>query len=117
MSDLMSMWLHILYILAFTVIAFLAIGNLIRSMFTLGIESQRMPAGWAERNGLSESPLASHLGRSPQHPEMLDDKGKVINEPLLVMRSMSVEDARERLDAIYRSSPGGESDTSESSDS
>jgi hypothetical protein len=32
----------------------------------------------------------------------------MINEPLLVMRSMTVEDAREQLDALYRSSPGGE---------
>jgi hypothetical protein len=51
------------------------------------------------------------MRQSPQHPEMLDENGRVINEPLLVMRSMTVEDARERLDAIYRSSPGGESGT------
>jgi len=100
----MSMWLQILYMLAFVGIAFLAIGNLIRSILTLGVESTRpvTPKGMRSRDGMRQS---------PQHPEMLDENGRVINEPLLVMRSMTVEDARERLDAIYRSSPGGESGT------
>jgi hypothetical protein len=40
------------------------------------------------------------------HPELLDETGRVINEPLLVMRSMSVDDAREQLDALFESSPG-----------
>jgi Protein of unknown function (DUF2973) len=100
----MSMWLHIIYMLAFVTIAILAIGNLVRSIFTLGLESQRP---------VSRGPSSNEGRRSPQHPEMLDENGRVINEPLLVMRSMSVEDARERLDAIYRSSPGGESGPSE----
>jgi hypothetical protein len=47
------------------------------------------------------------------HPELLDDKGNPINEPLLVMRSMTVEDAREQLDAIFNSSPGNRTDTQE----
>jgi hypothetical protein len=47
------------------------------------------------------------------HPELLDDTGKPINEPLLVMRSMTVEDAREKLDAIYKSSPGNSTGTQE----
>ncbi len=100
----MSMWLQILYMLAFVGIAFLAIGNLIRSILTLGAESTRpiAPRGMRMSDGMRQS---------PQHPEMLDENGRVINEPLLVMRSMTVEDARERLDAIYRSSPGGESGT------
>ena len=100
----MSMWLQILYMLAFVGIAFLAIGNLIRSILTLGVESTRpvVPKGMRRGDGMRQS---------PQHPEMLDENGRVINEPLLVMRSMTVEDARERLDAIYRSSPGGESGT------
>ncbi len=97
------MWLHVLYILAFSVIAVLAIGNLVRSMVTLGMESQgREAPNWASPYGPSREELARR--RSPQ---------QVINEPLLVMRSLSVEDARERLDAIYRSSPGGESGASE----
>ena len=98
----MSMWLQILYMLAFVGIAFLAIGNLLRSILTLGTESTRPVVPKGMGNGMRQS---------PQHPEMLDENGRVINEPLLVMRSMTVEDARERLDAIYRSSPGGESGT------
>lgn len=102
------MWLHIIYTLAFTTIAILAIGNLIRNILTLGAESTRpiSPRGSQYGNGTDRR-------ASPQHPEMLDEDGRVINEPLLVMRSMTVEDARERLDAIYRSSPGGESGASE----
>jgi Protein of unknown function (DUF2973) len=102
------MWLHIIYTLAFTTIAILAIGNLIRNILTLGAESMRpiSPRGNQYGDGMGRR-------ASPQHPEMLDENGRVINEPLLVMRSMTVEDARERLDAIYRSSPGGESGASE----
>ncbi|HBL14805.1 MAG TPA: DUF2973 domain-containing protein, partial [Cyanobacteria bacterium UBA11162] len=33
--------------------------------------------------------------------------------PLLVMRSMTVEDAREKLDALYKSSPGSSVDKQE----
>lgn len=98
--------LHLLYILAFTVLAFLAIGNLIRSMMLLGMESQRSyrSNAWS---GAASSP------RPIPHPELLDDTGNVINEPLLVMRSMTVEDARERLDALYDSSPGINGDSRE----
>ena len=92
------MILHLLYILAFTALAFLAVGNLIRNLMALGIESQRQ-----------YPTTARSQNRSVPHPELLDDQGRVINEPLLVMRSMSVEDAREQLDAIYKSSPSGES--------
>lgn len=95
--------LHLLYVLAFTILAFLAIANLIRNMLTLGMESQRSyaPTGWPAGNG-----AATSRPRPVPHPEFLDDAGNVINEPLLVMRSMSVEDAREHLDALYDSSPG-----------
>ena len=88
------MLLHLLYIIAFTILAFLAMGNLILNLMTLGVESQRSYA------------MPSHRSRPIPHPELLDDAGNVINEPLLVMRSMSVEDAREQLDALYESSPG-----------
>lgn len=105
--------LHLLYILAFTILAFLAIANLIRSMVTLGIESQRGYAG----SGWSAANAGATQGRSRQravpHPEFLDDTGNVINEPLLVMRSMTVEDARERLDALFDSSPGQTSEPRE----
>jgi Protein of unknown function (DUF2973) len=106
------MWLQILYIAAFTIISVLAIANLIRSMISLGMETQRYnaPSGYANSDPNRPSPASRQP--TPSHPEMLDEKGRVINEPLLVMRSMSVDDARERLDAIYRSSPGGESNNS-----
>lgn len=102
------MLLHLLYVIAFTTLAFLAVGNLIRNLMTLGMESQRSnaPKSWAM--GEPQATGASRLRMVP-HPEFLDTAGNVINEPLLVMRSMSVEDAREQLDALYESSPGANS--------
>lgn len=94
------MALHLLYIVAFTVLAVLAIANLIRNLISLGIESQR-PYGHSN----ASSRFASG-SKTPPHPEFLDDNGRLINEPLLVMRSMTVDDAREQLDALYESSPG-----------
>ena len=96
--------LHLLYILAFTTIAVLAVGNLIRSLFVVGIESQRPPSQrWS-----SIGP--SLQGRGVPHPELLDETGNVIEEPLLVMRSVSVQEAREQLDALYNSEPGSRGD-------
>lgn len=97
--------LHLVYILAFTVIAVLAISNLIRSLVTLGIDSQRV---YPANSNLSQStPTNSKkvYSRKKVHPELLDEQGQVIEEPLLVMRSVSVEDARQQLDALYNSSP------------
>ncbi|MBF2074248.1 MAG: DUF2973 domain-containing protein [Synechococcales cyanobacterium C42_A2020_086] len=98
--------LHLIYILAFTVLAFLAVGNLIRNLMMLGMESQR---SYGNRGrfvpNASESGGYSQAGRLVPHPELLDDHGNVVNEPFLVMRSMTVEDARERLDALYEASP------------
>jgi hypothetical protein len=99
--------LQILYILAFTIVAFLAVGNLIRNLLTLGLESTRQVADGSYGKQLRRN-------ATPPHPELLDEDGRIIQEPLLVMKSMSVDDARERLDAIYRSSPGGESNNSTS---
>lgn len=93
--------LHLLYILAFTVLAFLAVMNLIRSMMTLGSESVRSGA----RRGQGSFQSASSLSQPP-HPELVDNTGSLIDEPYLVMKSISVDDARERLDALYESSPG-----------
>jgi hypothetical protein len=95
------MLLHLLYIIAFTTLAVIAVANLIRNLVTLGIDSQRL----YQPKGSGNSPFSSSRQPVP-HPEFLDDSGNVINEPLLVMRSMTVEDARERLDALYESSPG-----------
>lgn len=97
--------LHLLYILAFTALAFLAVSNLIRNLITLGFESQR-PIQQRNQFG-PNSAGRSNRGRMVSHPELLDDSGNLINEPFLVMRSMTVEDAREQLDAIYRASPSG----------
>ncbi|MBI4783210.1 MAG: DUF2973 domain-containing protein [Oscillatoriophycideae cyanobacterium NC_groundwater_1537_Pr4_S-0.65um_50_18] len=100
--------LHLIYILAFTILAFLAVGNLIRNLVTLGMESQR-PQGtkgsFTPSSGGQPVVRQSRV-RSVPHPELLDDHGNVVDEPFLVMRSMTVEDARERLDALYNASPG-----------
>lgn len=93
--------LHLLYILAFTALAFLAIGNLIRNLLTLGADSTRTyPPKLTDFNDGT-----SAFSTGVPHPEFLDDWGNVINEPLLVMRSITVEDAREKLDSLYNSSP------------
>lgn len=91
--------LHLIYILVFTAIALLAVSNLIRSLVTLSAETQKFyPPRY---NG---SPR--ERSRSEEvHPELLDERGRVIEEPLLVMRSVSVDDARSRLDALYDASP------------
>jgi hypothetical protein len=95
--------LHLVYILAFTVLAFLAVANLIRNLMVLGSDSRRHYGykGQFSPNATSADPYV----RSVSHPELLDEYGNVVNEPFLVMRSLTVEDARERLDALYNSSP------------
>lgn len=98
--------LHLLYILVFTTLAFVAVGNLIRNLMTLGMESQR---GYGNRGQFipegESARLTSATRRRVPHPELLDDHGNVVDEPFLVMRSITVEDARERLDALYNASP------------
>jgi hypothetical protein len=106
--------LHIFYLIAFTILAVLAIGNLIRNLITLSRDSQRRytPPGMSP-TGLGRSSFAnSRLGSIP-HPELLDDTGNVINEPLLVMRSINVDDARQQLDSLYNSSPSNYGETQE----
>ena len=92
--------LHLIYIIAFTVIASITITNLIRSLISVSLESTR-------RYG-NASPRYHNQMQGMTHPELFDDKGQPINEPLIVMRSVSVEDAREQLDRLYQSSPGGQ---------
>ncbi|HLO51204.1 MAG TPA: DUF2973 domain-containing protein [Kamptonema sp.] len=99
--------LHLLYILAFTILAFLAVGNLFRSLLTVGMESQRAQPFRGNYNA------SSPRFQAVPHPELLDDYGNVVNEPLLVMRSLSVQDAREQLDALYKSSPSNKDDNRE----
>jgi len=106
--------LHLLYILAFTIIAVLAISNLIRSLISFSIDTQRSYPNSRRTN----SPANQNRNRGmivPQniHPELLDEQGRVINEPLLVMKSVSVDDARQQLDALYDSSPNKTQDNQE----
>ncbi len=88
--------LQIIYLIAFTILAFLAIGNLVRSLIGFSTEASQ-PRGMTNPNYQGYSYRA---GAVP-HPELLDDLGNVTNEPLLIMKSISVEDARARLDALY----------------
>jgi len=101
------MTLHLLYIIAFTMLAVLAIANLIRNLISLGLDSQRTQNRQSTK--ISRFPHAT-----PPHPEFLDERGKLINEPLLVMRSMTIDDARQHLDALYESSPGSSNLNTES---
>lgn len=110
--------LHLIYIFAFTVLAFLAVGNLIRSLMTLGIESQRSygsASRFSSQATGDQSPPQQNSKNSAPHPELLDNSGNILREPYLVMRSITVDDAREQLDSIYRSSPGS-SDSSSAED-
>lgn len=94
--------LHALYIIAFAVLSVLAVGNLIRNLMLLGADSRR-----GSRNTYGGDNFGSdRANNSVPHPEMLDEKGRVLDEPLLVMKSISLEDARERLDSLYESSSG-----------
>lgn len=98
--------LHLLYILAFTFLAFVAVGNLIRNLFHFSQESSRTRSATAPRSNSGAFPRKVRV----LHPELLDDNGQVTSEPLLVMRSMTVEDARQQLDALYNSSPSANRD-------
>ncbi|NJL22683.1 MAG: DUF2973 domain-containing protein [Leptolyngbyaceae cyanobacterium SM1_3_5] len=92
--------LQLIYVFAFTVLAFLAVGNMIRNLMTLGMDAQRSS---------SRSPYRQRMMGVP-HPELLDDQGNLVDEPFLVMRSINVDDARVQLDALYKSSPGATND-------
>ncbi len=96
--------LHLLYLVAFTALAFLAIGNLLRSLFTISLDSQQRYSSADGARGAWGQPMGSSRNNSVPHPELLDEGGNPVDEPLLVMRSMTVEDAREQLDALYKSS-------------
>lgn len=98
--------LHLLYILAFTTLALIALRNLIGNMLTLGIDSTRSYPPQRPNMGKNTHQSLPLSGRQAvPHPEFLDSAGNVIDEPLLVMRSMTVEDARSKLDALYNSTP------------
>ena len=89
------MW-HVVYIIAFAVLAIMAIANLVRNLILLGgnARNPQSPRSYGgQQNASGDRPMP--------HPELLDQDGQVIREPLLVMRSISVKDAREQLDALY----------------
>ena len=90
------MW-HVVYIIAFAVLAIVAIANLVRNLILLG-GNARNPQAPRSYGG---SPQSGQGNGSVPHPELLDQDGHVIREPLLVMKSISVKDAREQLDALY----------------
>lgn len=95
--------LHLLYMLAFTVLAVLAVSNMIRNMVRLGTQ-------------VTKPMQAEQVAKRPvPHPELLDASGDVINEPLLVMRSISIKDAREQLDALYDGASNSSDDAREES--
>jgi hypothetical protein len=98
--------LQILYLIAFTILAFLAIGNLIRSLVGFSIDAQR-PGGLGERD---PNRNYYNAGNVP-HPELLDSMGNITDEPLLVVKSIGVEAARARLDALYHNSPSNSEET------
>ena len=102
--------LHLLYVLVFTILAVVAVSNLIRNMFILGRDMQGQdPSPW------SDQPKVAPKGPTP-HPELLDDAGKILDEPLMVMRAMPIDDVRSQLDALYDASPSGSGADSSPSD-
>lgn len=89
---------HFLFILAFGIIATIAVLNMVRSFMMLSNDTRVYP------NFQGNSPNVQRPRPTP-HPEMFDEAGQPINEPLLVVRSLDVEDARQRLDNLYNASP------------
>jgi hypothetical protein len=81
---------HALYILAFAALTVIAVSNLVRNMMMLGSDARRDPS--RPRNDAQ---------KTASHPEMLDETGQVTKEPLLVMRSISLQDARQQLESLY----------------
>ncbi|WP_017327864.1 DUF2973 domain-containing protein [Synechococcus sp. PCC 7336] len=85
--------LQVLYLTAFAIVSFLVIRNLAMNLIALSRSEMQPPSARKRKANL--------------HPELLDEDGNVTDEPLLVIRSTNLEEARERLDALYR----GDSDS------
>ncbi|AFY69235.1 hypothetical protein Pse7367_0935 [Thalassoporum mexicanum PCC 7367] len=94
--------LQILYITAFTALSLLAVRSLFKSMISLAQSEARV----IRKPRYPHNQYQSVTAPRAIHPELLDEDGNVTDEPLLVMRSLSFEDARDRLDRLYESSPG-----------
>ncbi|MEO1509166.1 MAG: DUF2973 domain-containing protein, partial [Cyanobacteria bacterium J06633_23] len=56
--------LHLLYIFAFTVLAVLAIANLVRNLISLGIETRRGPG--SSLSSIPKQPRPGHCHRCPK---------------------------------------------------
>ena len=100
--------LHPLYTLVFTVIAFLVVSNLIQGLIAL-------TSNFRHRYSLKKNTSINQQtdwGNTQEtvHPELLDEIENSTNEQLLVMRSVTVEDVRKKLDALYNVSPGQSSE-------
>ena len=74
-------------------------------MISLSTETHRVYPGNSQSSNSTKSTRKNYLSTQKIHPELLDEQGKLVEEPLLVMRSVSVEDARQQLDSLYNSSP------------
>ena len=105
--------LHLLYILAFTILALIAVSNLIRNLVMFSGDNRNYPPGRSPMANRGTYPYISSQTQIVPHPALLDTAGNLIRDPLLVMRSISVEDAREQLDALYDASPGYKGDQEE----
>lgn len=88
--------LQILYIVAFSVLAIFAIVNLIGNMIALAQNEVRPRRSLADDRAVRVPTIV--------HPEMYDEAGNITTEPLLVMRSLDLDEARARLDDLYESS-------------
>lgn len=97
--------LHLLYILAFTFLAFLAVGNLIRNLIRISADYQYSNSGFARSSSGQGGGSSYRYAKQVPHPEFLDESGNVIDEPLLVMKSIAVEDARKQLESLYENPP------------
>ncbi|MBE9157284.1 DUF2973 domain-containing protein [Nodosilinea sp. LEGE 06152] len=100
------MW-HVVYIIAFAVLAIMAIANLVRNLILLGGNARNPQSPRTYGGNPSYQGGTSSRDGSVPHPELLDQDGQVIREPLLVMKSISVKDAREQLDALYNGNGSG----------
>ena len=84
---------HALYIAAFLILTVIAVSNLVRNMMLLGSDTRRSSRPTGAAGSTNQGSVA--------HPEMLDEAGRVTKEPLLVMRSISLQDARQQLENLY----------------
>ncbi len=106
--------LHLLYIFVFTILAFIAVGNLIRNLIMFSFDRERTyPLNSWEMGNQGNYRYSSSKKPFTPHPELLDATGNLIKEPLLVMRSINVEDARQQLDYLYEASPGQKGESQE----